>query len=65
MLSFEMLENQIEDIRNNPVSRSPEQRKAKKYLIEQLLSRGFTRKEIAHKLGISRKTVYNILKIPS
>lgn len=62
MLSFKMLEDQIAEMRNGPASQSPEQRKAKKYLIEQLLSRGFTRREIAHKIGISRKTVYNILK---
>ncbi|NIV11382.1 MAG: helix-turn-helix domain-containing protein, partial [Aliifodinibius sp.] len=33
-----------------------------KYLIEQLISRGYTRKEIAEMLGVSRKTIYNLLK---
>ncbi|MFW6147953.1 MAG: helix-turn-helix domain-containing protein [Thermodesulfobacteriota bacterium] len=42
----------------------PESRKAKKYLIEQLIARGYKREEIAERLGISRKTVYNILKSP-
>jgi putative transposase len=37
-------------------------RKAKKYLIEQLIARGFSRDEVSSRLGMSRKTVYNILK---
>jgi putative transposase len=40
----------------------PKEREAKKYLVEQLISRGFTRKEIADKAGLSRKTIYNLLK---
>ena len=40
----------------------PREREAKKYLVEQLISRGFTRKEIADKAGLSRKTIYNLLK---
>jgi len=43
-------------------SADPQSRKAKRFLIEQLISRGFKRHEIADRLGISRKTVYNILK---
>ncbi|MFC1829081.1 helix-turn-helix domain-containing protein [Thermodesulfobacteriota bacterium] len=31
--------------------------------MEQLIARGFKRKEIAEKLGVSRKTIYNILKL--
>ncbi len=65
LMSFEVLEKKIDEIKNTPLKRSPEHQKAKKYLIEQLLSRRFTKKEIASKLGISRKTVYNILKTPS
>ncbi len=37
-------------------------RQARQYLVEQLLARGFTRTQIAHKLGVSRKTVYNLLQ---
>ena len=40
----------------------PREREAKKYLVEQLISRGFTRKEIADKAGLSRKTIFNLLK---
>ena len=40
----------------------PQTKEAEKYLIEQLISRGYTRKEIAQMLGVSRKTIYNLLK---
>ena len=43
----------------------PSEHTAKRYVVKQLLSRGFTRTEIAQKLGISRKTVYNLLSQPS
>ena len=42
-------------------SRMPEALKAKRYLVQQLKARGFTGKEISLKLGVSRKTVYNLL----
>jgi len=62
LLSIETLEKKIEEMKRSPVGNSPESRKAKKYLIEQLVARGFKKIEIAERLGISRKTVYNILK---
>ena len=64
MLAMEELEKQIEIVGKEHNSRSPESKKAKKYLIEQLISRGYKRSEIAERLGVSRKTVYNILKAP-
>ncbi len=42
----------------------PKDREARRYLLEQLLSRGYTRTEIAKRLSISRKTVYNIINSP-
>lgn len=42
----------------------PSDNAAKKYLVEQLISRGFTRREVAQKLGVSRKTIYNLLAQP-
>ena len=62
LLSFEELEKQIEAVKKDHFSSKPDSRKAKKYLIEQLIARGFKRKEIAQRLEISTKTVYNILK---
>jgi len=49
------------DFENLRGSRKPESKKARKYLVEQLLARGYTRTQIAAQLNISRKTVFNIL----
>lgn len=62
MASMEELEKQIEILGGEHKTNGPESRKAKKYLIEQLISRGFKRSEIAERLGVSRKTVYNLLR---
>ena len=54
------------DLMNKLVEKRPVQlpkdKTARKYLVEQLISRGYTRKEIANRLSISRKTVYHIMK---
>ncbi len=42
--------------------RKRESTEALKFAIEQLVARGFTREEIAHRLGVSRKTLYNKLR---
>jgi putative transposase len=63
LLNLEELERQIEAVRNNP-KRSPETRAARKFLIEQMMARGFKRDEIAERLQMSPKTIYNILKKP-
>lgn len=41
---------------------TPETRKARRFLMEQLIARGYKREEIAAMLGVSVKTVYNTLK---
>lgn len=61
--TMEQLKKQIESVENRYNSK-PKSRKAKKYLIEQLISRGYKRSEIAERLCVSRKTIYNILKTP-
>lgn len=61
---MEDLEKAIESLRKGNFYSKPESRKAKKYLIEQLIARGYKREEIAERLGASRKTIYNILKSP-
>jgi putative transposase len=61
LLSVEELEELIEQKRNGRTRSTPEGRKAKKYLVEQLIARGYKQTEIAEKLGVSRKTIYNIL----
>jgi putative transposase len=42
----------------------PEGINAKRFLIQQLIARGYKRQEIAEKLDLSTKTVYNILHVP-
>ena len=42
-------------------ARSEESKRVKKYIVEQLLARGFKKTEIAQRLGISRMAVHNIL----
>ena len=54
------LEKMIREFDPRPV-RDPQSKESKKYVLRQLLARGFSRTEIASKLRISRKTVYNIL----
>ena len=57
------LEERIDTFVKGRILPLPRDKEAKKYLLEQLLSRGFNRREIAERLGISRKTVYNVLKM--
>jgi putative transposase len=61
----EMMLNPVEKLTKKfqdlPSTRKPETRKARKYIVEQLLARGFNQTQIAANLKVSRKTVYNIL----
>ena len=58
------LEKRISSLREGHIHSLPNGKEARKYLVEQLVSRGFTRREIAQKLGVSRKTIYNLLALP-
>ena len=64
LLSLEELEKQIVLLKRGSFSGKPQTTRAKKYVIEQLIARGFSRAEIAERLGISAKTVYNTLRSP-
>ncbi len=64
LLSLDVLEQQINEVKNGIYESKPESNKARRYLIEQMLARGFKRVEIADYLGIDRKTVYNLMKSP-
>jgi putative transposase len=55
-------EERIAELRRDGFGRRPETRAAVRHLIEQLISRGYRREEIAQRLGVSRKTVYNLLR---
>jgi putative transposase len=62
LLSPEALERLEDDVRIRGMARSPESKADQRFVIEQLLARGYTRIETAARLGISRKTLYNRLK---
>ena len=55
-------EERIAELTRDGFGRRPETRAAVRHLIEQLISRGYRREEIAQRLGVSRKTVYNLLR---
>jgi putative transposase len=55
------LENKIKNLINKKRLRDPQTLKARKYLIEQLMARGYLVTEIAEKLNISRQSIYKTL----
>ncbi len=59
--AYEFLDLMNDLVEKRPVQ-LPKDRAARRYLIEQLISRGYTQTEIADRLGITRKTIYNIIK---
>lgn len=60
---YDFVDMMHEVVERQPVQ-LPKDKRARKYLVEQLISRGYTRREISKRLNISRKTVYNIIKTP-
>jgi putative transposase len=60
--SIEELDEMIDRAKVVLSRNKAESLKARKFVIEQLMARGYRRSEIADRLGISRKTVYNILR---
>jgi len=56
------LEKKADMYRKTGVSREPKQRRAVRYLIEQLKSSGYSGTEIAVKLGMSRMTYYRLIR---
>jgi putative transposase len=61
LLDSEELSRRIENLNLKGRLGKSESRQARKYLIEQLIARGFKRNEIAEWFGVSVKTVYNYL----
>jgi putative transposase len=62
LLNEEELEQTIRAMKARNTRISPETKKAWRFLTEQLIARGYKRDDIAAILGVSVKTVYNILK---
>ncbi len=60
LLELTELEQRLKELGSGR-ARSQESKKAKKYIVEQLLARGYKKTEIAKRLGMSRAAVYKIL----
>jgi putative transposase len=61
LLDSEELSRRFETLKLKGRLGQAESRQARKYVIEQLVARGFRRNEIADRLGVSVKKVYNYL----
>lgn len=59
----ETIEDEIDNFSHKIRLRKREEMLARKYLIEQLRARGFKIKEIAEKLNVGRKTIYDTLQM--
>ena len=62
LLDEDDIQQSIRAMRTRNKRISPETKKARRFLIEQLIARGYKREDIAGRFGVSVKTVYNILK---
>jgi putative transposase len=58
-----LLNDRIEELKKKERLRSPQELQARKYLIEQLIARGFSVAQIAEKFNISRQGIYNSLNL--
>ena len=56
------IQRYFEQVKNKKRLKDPEDIKARKYLIEQLKSRGYTIKDIASMLSLSRQSIYDALE---
>lgn len=61
VMSLEHIEKRIDETLAQYKRSRPGSRPAMRFVIQQLVARGFKRREIAARLGVSRKTVYNLL----
>jgi len=55
------LDKKIQELKERGNLRGPQERQSRRFLIEQLKSRGFCMLDIAKKLGLSRQSVYSYL----
>lgn len=61
ILDEEILEQKISELKKKQRLRKPQEIQARKFLIEQLRSRGYKVEEIAQRLKISKRSIYNAL----
>jgi putative transposase len=62
LLDEEEIQESIKAMKSPGNRISPETKKARRFLIEQLIARGYKREDIAATFGVSVKTIYNTLK---
>jgi putative transposase len=62
LLDEQELEKTIDAMKGQNKRVSPETKKARRFLVQQLIARGYQREDVAAMFGLSVKTVYNILK---
>lgn len=62
LLDEEEMEESIKAMKARGNRISPETKKARRFLVEQLIARGYKREDIADMIGVSVKTVYNTIK---
>ncbi|MBN1103191.1 MAG: transposase [Deltaproteobacteria bacterium] len=62
LIDEEELQEKIMAVKSEARHRLPETRKARRFLVEQLIARGYKRGDIAAMIGMSAKTVYNIMR---
>jgi putative transposase len=62
LLDEEEIQESIKAMKSPGNRISPETKKARRFLIEQLIARGYKREDIAASFGVSVKTIYNTIK---
>ena len=62
ILDDSTLENRLREFSESKKLRNPQARKARLYLIQQLLNRGFPIDEIARELNLAKRTIYEIVQ---
>ena len=63
LLEEEELEQGVRAMKTRNMRITPETKKARRFLMEQLIARGYKREDIAAMFGVSVRTVYNMLKV--
>ena len=61
ILDNNTLDKKIKELSRSKRLKKPQHKKARLYLVQQLLSRGYSIEEIAKQLNLSKRTIYNIL----
>lgn len=61
LLRMDDIERRVDSLKESKRLKNPEELKARKFLVEQLIARGYAVSDISHRLKLSRTSVYSIL----